>query len=190
MTITDRLLITIIGGFFLWAVKEIIVFLVRRKRVLNALEADIIFQQDEVADDLASITALFSGGILQEGSKIPFPLKYSPEPHMVLSAYLSCLPNFINAKSLVRLFKFYDVISEFESAMEGFCGLLCLWEDRQNQLTKENIGHLNGRLERIKSLANVITKKPIKGISDLPEDYRSVQNLETTIKSHGANTNT
>ena len=74
--------------------------------------------------------------------------------------------------------------------MEGFCGLLCLWEDRQNQLTKENIGHFNGRLERIKSLANVITKKPIKGISDLPEDYRSVQNLETTIKSHGANTNT
>ena len=184
MTITDRLLITIIGGFLLWAVKELIVFFVRRNRVLNALESDISFQQDEVKDDIASIRALFESEVLSEGKKIPFPLKYSPEPHMVLSAYLSCLPNFMRAKSLIRLFKFYDAISEFEAAMAGFCDLLCLWEERQKELSKSDIKHLKNRLDRMNSLALAITSRPINGIRDLPEDYRSVQNLETTIKCH------
>jgi len=187
MTITDRLLITIIGGFFLWVIKELIVFFVRRNRVLSALEADISLQQDEVKDDLASICALIESDVVKEGNKIPFPLKYSPEPHMVLSAYLSCLPNYIRAKSLIRLFKFYDVISEFEAAMEGFCGLLCLWEERQKELSEADVKHLKNRLDRMKSLATAINKKPITSIGELPEDYRSVQNLETTIKCHHSN---
>jgi len=184
MTITDRLLITIIGGAVLWMLKEVVTYFVRRNRVLCALESDISFQQSEVNDDLASVTALFDSGMLKTGNKISFPLKYNPEPHMVLNAYLSCLPNFVRSKSLIRIFKFYDAVSEFESALAGFCDLLCLWEQREKKLDESDIKHLKTRLDRMKSIANAITQKSIESISELPEDYRCVQNLEATIKSN------
>ncbi len=184
MTITDRLLITIIGGAVLWVLKEVVTYFVRRNRVLCALEADISFQQDEVKDDLASISALFDSEILAVGKKMSFPLKYSPEPHMVLSAYLSCLPNFVGGKSLIRIFKFYDAVSEFESALAGFCDLLCLWEGRSKILEESDVKHLKKRLDRMCSIANAITQKEIKAIGELPEDYRCVQNLETAIKAN------
>lgn len=184
MTITDRLLITIIGGAILWALKEIITYFVRRNRVLCALESDISFQQSEVNDDLASISALFDSEILKSGNKISFPLKYSPEPQVVLNAYLSCLPNFVRSKSLIRIFKFYDAVSEFEAALAGFCDLLCLWEERGKTLDDSDVKHLKTRLDRMTSIANAITQKSINSISELPEDYRCVQNLESTIKSN------
>ena len=178
---TDKLLIAIISGIIIWAIKELIVYLIRRARLRAGLISDIIIHVAGASEQKGAVNVLVNE-TAKEGEPLPFPVSYNVGQYGFYSSVQKELPVYLRENELIKVIKFYQAIWELDVSVNGLATTLGLWERDKRELSASDIKHLKKRKSRIESFCDLISSKEIKKISDLPDDYRQVKGAETVVE--------
>lgn len=182
MTLTDRILATILGTLVVWATTKVLGFIIHRSRIKAAILTDLLLHQRGIKLQDSAIKAMFDNGILKVGEVIPFPIRYANEEWVLYRALQRDLPLFLSKDALRKIIKFYHLMWELDHSMLGFSKVLEDWEAKGHILTDADMEHLQRRVARMHSMAGLIYNVSIQRLNDLPDDYQEAKTMETILQ--------
>lgn len=180
MSLTDSLLVSILGAMVVWLVTTIVSHLLKRSRLRAALLADVTINISGVKEQRAAVATLVEDHAIV-GQKLPFPISYKVGEYLLYRSIQNDLLAYLNKAELVKVVKFYQTMWELYIAINGIALSLGTWERDGVALTKEQVNHVKKRKERIDSFCEVICSKEIRELNDLPDDYRLIKGSETVV---------
>lgn len=178
---TDKLLVTIIGGLVLWMIKELIVHQVKKRRLKAAILSEISVLAASVKETKQFLEGAFST-TLKKGEKVEYSADYTPEEFDVYNVHAPTLTSYLSMDELERVIKFYRGVKEFEVLCVGFFRDLNEWKKQNHQLSEEDVQYLAKKKARIISIATILDRKEIGSLKDLPNDYRGQLTPETIVR--------
>lgn len=182
MTLTDRILATILGTLIVWAITKVVGFYVQRSRIKAALITDLLLHQRGVRMQNRAIDTMFKNDILKNGERIPFPIRYASEEWILYRSLQRDLPLFMDRETLRKIIKFYHLMWELDQSMLGFANVLEDWEAKGRVLTEAELNHLRRRFDRISSMAKFISSIDVKRLRDLPDDYQEAKTMDSVFQ--------
>lgn len=180
MTLTERILATILGGITLWLITKIASYFVKRSRIQAALLADINIHIAGAIEQRDAVAKLIEVHVV-EGQKLPFPIPYNVGEYLLYKSLQKDLPEYLRKAEIVKVVKFYQALWEMDVSINGLASTLGKWEKDEVVLSKEQVTHAKKRKERVDSFCQMITGSDVRELSDLPDDYRSVKGPETVV---------
>ena len=179
---TEKILIALLAGFILWAVKSVVSHLVKRARFREAILVDIQAHISGAKEQTGAAKVLVEETI-QEGEEVPFPVVYTIDSYSYYSAVQKELPLYLNQDELVKVIKFYQAIWQLDVSVHALATAVGIWERDKVVISEQKLSHLKKRLSRISSFCDCITEKEINKINNLPSDYRQVKDAETVVEN-------
>jgi len=180
MSLTNSLLVSILGAIVVWFVTTIISHVLKKSKLRAALLADVTINIAGVKEQRLAVAKLVEDYAI-EGQKLLFPITYRVGEYLLYKSIQNDLLNYLNKTELVKVVKFYQTMWELDIAINGIASALGTWERDGIELTSEQAKHLKKRKERIDSFCEVICSKEIRNLNDLPDDYRSIKGPETVL---------
>ncbi len=180
MTLTDSLLITILGAIVVWLIATITSHLLKKSKLRAALLADVTLNVAGVKEQRLAVAKLVEDHAI-EGQKLPFPISYKVGEYLLYKSIQNDLLDYLNKAELVKVVKFYQTMWELDVAINGIASTLGTWERDGIALSLEQVNHLKKRKERIDSFCEVICSKEFRQLIDLPDDYSSIKGPETVV---------
>ena len=180
MSLTDSLLVSILGAVIVWLVTTFVSFTLKKSKLRAALLADVTINIAGVKEQRLAVAKLVEEYAV-EGQKLIFPIAYKVGEYLLYKSIQNDLLNYLNKTELVKVVKFYQTMWELDVAINGIASTLGTWERDGIELTAEQAKHLKKRKERIDSFCEVICSKEIRTLEDLPDDYRLIKGPETVL---------
>lgn len=181
MSLSEKLLISILAALTVWLLTSAIGHFIRRGRLRAALLEDIKLHVAGAEHQQNAVRKLIKQHAIV-GHQIPFPIYYNVGDFLLYRSLQKDLTRYLRSKELVKVIKYYQALWELDVCINGLASVLGAWERDAIKLTNLHINHLNNRKERIDSLCKVLSGQEIRDISDLPDDYRNVEGPETSFK--------
>ncbi len=181
MTLTDKLLVTILSGLLIWIIKDLTVYFLQRNRIQAALLTEVAFLIEAVTEAKRYLEESFQKTV-QTGKEVQYSAAFTAEERNIYKEYSPVLTSYLAERNLVRLIKFYRAVQEFEVLCTGFFSDLTEWKKQKHTLTDDDVRYLDRKKARIVSIANIITARSVHKISDLPEDYRGELGPGTIVR--------
>jgi len=176
---TEKILIALLAGLTIWAVTNVIMFLLKRDRFREAILVDIQGHIDG-ANEQARAAKVLIEETIRVGEKIPFPISYDTDNYSFYSAVQKDLPLYLEKGELVKVVKLYNAIWQLDVSVNGLATTVGIWERDGVVITEEMKSHLKKRLSRITSFRACMPKKAYL-IKQLPDDYREVKDADTVV---------
>jgi hypothetical protein len=180
MSLTDSLLVTIIGAIAVWLITTVISHVLKKNRLRAALLADVTINITGVKEQRLAVSKLVEDHAI-EGQKLPFPISYKVGEYLLYKSIQEDLLNYLDKAELVKVVKFYQTMWELDNSINGLASTLGTWERDGIALNLEQVKHIKRRKERIDSFCEIICSKEIRRLKDLPDDYRSIKGPETVV---------
>jgi len=180
MSLTDSLLVTIIGTMVVWLLTTIVSHLLKKSKLRAALIADVQINISGVKEQRLAVTRLIEDHAVV-GQKLTFPISYKVGEYLLYKSIQNDLLNYLNKIELVKVVKFYQTMWELDIAINGVASALGTWERDGIALSIEQVNHIKKRKKRIDSFCEIICSKEIRQLQDLPDDYRSIKGPETVV---------
>lgn len=180
MSLTDRLLVSILGALIVWLIKAGISHLLKRAKLRAALLADVSVHLAGVREQQATVAELVETHAI-EGRTLPFPISYRVGEYLLYRSIQEDLLNCLSKVELVKVVKFYQKMWELDVAINGMASTLGTWERDGIGLSADQVVHLKRRKARIDSFCQVFLAGEIGRLTDLPDDYRSVEELARMV---------
>jgi len=180
MTLTDRLLATIIGGLLVWLITIVISHFVKRGRLRAALLADIAIHVAGAKEQCAAVAKLVEDHVV-EGNRFPYPISYVVGEYLLYKSLQQNMSDYLSKIELVKVVKFYQALWEMDISINGLTATLGQLERDRTVITRELIAHIRRRKDRIDSYCLVLGGKDIGKLKDLPDDYKSIKGPATVI---------
>ena len=180
MTLTDRILATILGGLALWLITKVVSYFVKRSRIQAALLADIAIHIAGAMKQRDAVAKLIENHV-SEGQKLPFPISYDVGEYLLYKSLQKDLPEYLRKTEIVKVVKFYQALWEMDVSIKGLASTLGKWEENDVVLSKEQVAHAKRWKERVDSYCQILTGRDVRELTDLPDDYRLVKGPETVV---------
>lgn len=180
MSLTDSLLVSILGAIVVWLITTIISHLLKKSKLRAALLADVTLNVAGVKEQRLAVSKLVEDHAI-EGQKLPFPISYKVGEYLLYKSIQNDLLDYLNKAELVKVVKFYQTMWELDIAINGIASTFGTWERDGIALSLEQVNHIKKRKERIDSFCEVICSKEIRKLMDLPDDYSSIKGPETVV---------
>lgn len=181
MDLTEKLLLTIVGGLILWPIKGIIDHEIKRKRLKVAILTEIAYLLRAIKEMKQFFEGDF-GNTLKVQEEVKYSADFTPEEPDVYRVHAPTLTSYLSGDDLGRVIKFYRSAKEFDILCIGFFRDLNEWKKQKHKLDLEDVTYIHKKMARILSIANILTSKEIVAIGDLPNDYKGELPPETIIR--------
>tara|TARA_R110002167_G_scaffold304345_1_gene508608 strand:- start:2637 stop:3203 length:567 start_codon:yes stop_codon:yes gene_type:complete len=181
MTLSDRILATILATLLVWAVTKIVTFFIQRSRIKAAFVTDLKLHQRGIRLQDNFISSLYENGFFKADKLVPFPIRYASEEWLLYRALQRDLAFYLSSDIHRKVIKFYHLMWELDQSMLGFAQALDDWDADGYKMTQKDVDHLKKRIDRMHSMAKLILEPRISRLSDLPEDYQQAKTIESII---------
>ena len=181
MSLTDRLLVSILAALAVWLIRVMITYFSQKSRLRAALLSDVLIHIAGMKEQQLAVAKLIEDHAVV-GQKIPFPISYRMGEYQFYNSIQENLLKYLNKSELVRVVKFYQTVWELDVSINGLASTLGIWERDGIAMSENHVKHLKKRKERIDSFCVALSSKNIRKLEDLPEDYRSVKGPETVVE--------
>ncbi len=114
---------------------------------------------------------------LSAGHVVPYTAIFQPSKDTLFNALLSEIIVYL-PDQFAKISKIYAAFSEAEDLLFGILRDLTIWKEKAQILDESDIKYLKAKRDRIGSYVTIFIKNPIKGLGDLPSDYRGIQGTE------------
>ena len=161
MSLTDSLLVTILGAIVVWLITTVTSHLLKKSKLHAALLADVTLNVSGVKEQRLAVAKLVEDHAVV-GKKLPFPISYRVGEYLLYKSIQNDLLDYLNKAELVKVVKFYQTMWELDVAINGIASTLGLWERDGVPLSSEQVKHIKKRKERIDSFCEVICSKEIR----------------------------
>lgn len=180
MSLTDSLLVTILGAIVVWLITTIVSHLLKKSKLRAALLADVTINVSGVREQRIAVAKLVEDHAIV-GQKLTFPITYKVGEYLLYKSIQNDLLNYLNKAELVKVVKFYQKMWELDVAINGIASTFGIWERDGIALSIEQVNHIQKREERIDSFCEIICSKEIRKLMDLLDDYRSIKGPDTVV---------
>lgn len=180
MSLTNSLLVTILGTIIVWVTTTIISHLLKKAKLRAALLADVSINMNGVKQQQLAVAKLVEDHAI-EGHKLAFPILYKMGEYLLYKSIQHDLLDYLNKVELVKVVKFYQTMWELDVAIHLIASTMSTWERDGVALSLEQVNHIKKRKERIDSFCEIICSKEIRKLTDLPDDYRYIKGPETVV---------
>ncbi len=171
MSFNEKLTLGILIGISTFFLTNIIIFLLKKKRINASILSEISYQISDLKEMSNFLQVLFQSTIIKD-SKIEYSAYFTKEEFNIYNALQKDLSLYFGKRKLIKILKVYKAFWEINILMEGFFKDLTKWSDEKRILTNEDINWLKRKSDRIIKLISILTSKEIYKIEDLPDDYR------------------
>lgn len=180
MSLTNSILVTILGAIVVWLITTITSHLLKKSRLRAALLADISINITGVKNQQIAVAKLVEDHAV-EGQKLTFPISYKVGEYLLYKSIQHDLLDYLSKRELVKVVKFYQAMWELDVSINMIASTLSTWERDGIALSLEQVNHIKKRKERIDSFCKIICSKEILELIDLPDDYRSIKAPKTVV---------
>ncbi|MBI2438627.1 MAG: hypothetical protein HYV36_07440 [Lentisphaerae bacterium] len=171
MDFSETILVGILISVLAWLITNVAMFFLKRDRLANAIVTDVTYHVLSVKEAKEYFEKLFQRTI-KENQVIEYTAHYTRDEYELYKSMQKDLVRFFGKQKLLKIIKFYKAFWETEVLIEGFMLDLSKWKDEKRSLSKEDIEFLQKKQTRIMKLCEILSKKEICRLDDLPEDYR------------------
>jgi hypothetical protein len=180
MDIATKLLVGILVSVVAWSITSISMFLLKRRRMRDALLCDIAIRAVNVVENRKYIEALFDD-VIKEGKKIAYSCRYTRTDDSLYKSTLGELIRVSDRRTLLKITKAYTMLDELDILAEGFFLDITKWREKERILSEDDVRFLRKKKERILSMCDLAPKPEIKGLSDLRDDYQGKLGPESLL---------
>ncbi|MES1925363.1 hypothetical protein [Salinisphaera sp. T31B1] len=181
----DKQLLALTGGVlvavFGWMSKQLATWYLRRRAIRHALLFDIRLHAAEWVDHARFMNALIDTG-LQPGRPIAHGAHFTPSDFTLYDRLLPELSAYLPL-CFARVVRFYGALKAADLLLACLLADIQTWRADGRQLSADDIDHLTRRWWRIGSHVDIFHRRPIRRLSDLPEDYSGLFEATTVFDS-------
>lgn len=178
---SEKPLVGILVGIAVWLATSAVGFLLRRHRLGKALIEDIKHRISNLEEMKAYLDEYFTNNI-KTGVAIKNFAKYTKDEFSFYEDVREDLYKYFGATKLITFIRCYEALEEIEILMSGLNEDFCDYGKTQKQLADDDVTLLGRRKDRIISVIEVLRRKEVRSIADLPTDYRGRVSAVQVIK--------
>ena len=176
MTALESLVVGILVAVLVWLIKSVIGLMLRRKAIKDALLLDIRSRINSWETNKSFLDGLIDNE-LRLGRKVPYTAMFRQSKTTLFDALLSEIITHL-PDHFPNISKMYSAFKEAEDLLAGILRDMTLWKEQNHLLDESDIKYLRAKRDRIVSYVQIFKRKEIKGLQDLPVDYRGIQGTE------------
>ena len=180
MTYEEKILSGILVGLVLWLMTKSVSFLLRRERIKAGLLTDIELHIKRISETKEYLSGWIA--TLTAKKVIKYSAIYSADECKYFNGILTELPTLFTKNIFTKILRYYNSINEFDVLVGGFFKDVTTWKHDKRELSKDDLSYLARKVDRITSLAEIITNKQIADLDELPIDYEGKVSPKTIIK--------
>lgn len=170
MTEAEKIILASAVGLAIWGIQKLIMYLILKKRITQSLLTDIdqnLFQVNEVKSYLIK----YNNQSLKVGEKLTYIDQFMEKESTFFHSQLNDLPKYFSRSELKKITKFYYSFWELQALIVSYVSYLVHLHEKGEKLVENEIDKAKGKIERIIALMDIILKKKIEKISNLPINY-------------------
>lgn len=171
MDFATKLLLGILASVVAWLISSVVMFFLKRRRMENAIVCDLEYRAFDAIEGKNYLAKLFAGGI-KAGQGIDYASRYTRDENDLYKSMQTDLIRLFGRRRLLKIIKVYKAYQELDVLTEGLMLDLTEWKDAKKSLSEDDVNFLLKKKERIVRLCDILTKREIHTVDDLPDDYR------------------
>lgn len=178
---SEKPLIGILVGIIVWLATSAVAFVLRRRRLGKALIEDIKHRISNLEEMKSYLEEYFKNNI-KKGITIENYARYTKDEFPFYEDVREDLYKYFGATKLITFIRCYEALEEIEILMSGLNQDFCEYAKDKKQLSEEDVTLFGRRKDRIISVIEVLKRKEVRSIADLPTDYRGMVSAVQVIK--------
>jgi hypothetical protein len=177
----EQVLIGFFAGVGIWLTTSAMTFSLRRRRLRKALIEDLKHRISNLKDIVSYLEAQFKENV-RRGEKIEDYPRYTKDRFPFYEDIRGDLYKYFGTHKCVAIMRCYEALEEIEILMGGLSQDFYDLGKAGKQLTDDDLTLLERKKDRIINVIGVLNRREIRGVGDLPTDYRGMVSAAQIIK--------
>lgn len=183
-SVTDKIVIAVIGGFLGWILTKSVGLIARRRRFYSYLIVTINSHLRQQHDCAAWLRKVGRETVI-DGKFVLRAARYTQDPLTDLKDISDDAIGLLHNAEIVKVTKLVQRMEEFEILMQGFCESLEEYKSSGQRLSRSDVDYLKSKHDRILSYTERFPQN-ITTLNAIPEDYAGIIGAETFVSSDSA----